>query len=48
MTVNKRNASAVLVKELLADDRDLMKTLLKEALQEVLEGPLCQDSCRMR
>ncbi len=47
MTVNKRNASAVLVKELLADDRDLMKTL-KEALQEVLEGPLCQDSCRMR
>jgi putative transposase len=42
MTVKKRTALSETVKELVAGDRDLMKALMKEALQEVLEAEMSQ------
>lgn len=41
MTTNKRNTKMT-AKEAIAGDRDLMKALLKEALQEVLEGEMSE------
>ena len=41
MTVKKRNTK-LSAKEAVAEDRDLMKALLKEALQEVLEGEMTE------
>jgi len=41
MTVKKRNTK-LSAKETVAADRDLMKALLKEALQEVLEGEMTE------
>jgi transposase-like protein len=40
MTTTKRNTKRTSVKALVAGDRDLMKLLMKEALQEVLEGEM--------
>lgn len=40
MTTIKRNTKRPLVEALVAGDRDLMKLLMKEALQEVLEGEM--------
>ncbi|NMG76928.1 hypothetical protein [Aromatoleum diolicum] len=37
-TKTKRNAKQTKVEALVATDRDLMKALMKQALQEVLEG----------
>jgi putative transposase len=42
MTTKKRTAVSETVKELVAGDRDLMKALMKEALQEVLEAEMSQ------
>jgi putative transposase len=42
MTTKKRTALGETVKELVAGDRDLMKALMKEALQEVLEAEMSQ------
>jgi putative transposase len=42
MTTKKRTALGETVKELMAGDRDLMKALMKEALQEVLEAEMSQ------
>ena len=42
MTTKKRTALGESVKELVAGDRDLMKALMKEALQEVLEAEMSQ------
>ena len=36
MTVRKHSANPMDLKALVAEDRDLMKALMKEALQEVL------------
>ena len=40
MTTIKRNTKRPSVEALVAGDRDLMKLLMKEALQEVLEGEM--------
>jgi len=42
MTTSKGNTLSVAVKDLVAGDRDLMKALLKEALQEVLDGEMTE------
>lgn len=42
MTTTKRTALSETAKELVAGDRDLMKALMKEALQEVLEAEMSQ------
>lgn len=42
MTTSKGNTLSVGAKELVAGDRDLMKALLKEALQEVLDGEMSE------
>ena len=42
MTETKRTAASERVKELVAGDQDLMKALMKEALQEVLEAEMSQ------
>jgi putative transposase len=42
MTTRKRTALGETVKELVAGDRDLIKALMKEALQEVLEAEMSQ------
>jgi len=42
MTTTKRTALSDTAKKLVAGDRDLMKALMKEALQEVLEGEKSQ------
>jgi len=41
MTTSKRNTKRVAV-EAVSGDRDLMKALMKEALQEVLEGEMTE------
>ena len=41
MTTRKRNTKGKAIEEV-AGDRDLMKTLMKEALQEVLEGEMSE------
>jgi transposase-like protein len=41
MTARKRNTKGSAV-EVVAGDRDLMKALMKEALQEVLEGEMTE------
>ena len=40
MTTTKRNTKRTSLEALVAGDRDLMKSLMKEALQEVLEGEM--------
>ena len=42
MTTTKRNTNIAALKELVSEDRDLMKALMKEALQEVLEGEMSE------
>ena len=42
MTTSKSNTAAASLKELLSGDRDLMKALMKEALQEVLEAEMTE------
>ena len=42
MTTTKRTVLSETVKELVTGDRDLMKALMKEALQEVLEAEMSQ------
>ena len=42
MTTTKRTAMSETVKELVTGDRDLMKALMKEALQEVLEAEMSE------
>lgn len=42
MTRTKRTVSRERVKDVVASDRDLMKALMKEALQEVLEGEMTE------
>jgi transposase-like protein len=42
MTTTKRNTKIEALKELVSEDRDLMKALMKEALQEVLEGEMSE------
>ena len=42
MTVMKHNAKPIDFKALLAEERDFMKTLMKEALQEVLEAEMTE------
>ena len=42
MTTTKRTAVSETVKELVTGDRDLMKALMKEALQEVLEAEMSE------
>ena len=42
MTTIKRNTKRTSVEALVAGDRDLMKLLMKEALQEVLEGEMTE------
>lgn len=42
MTTKKRNTKLAAVEALVAGERDLMKGLLKEALQEVLEGEMTE------
>lgn len=42
MTTKKSNGLSVSVKELMADDADFMKTLMKQALQEVLEAEMTE------
>jgi transposase-like protein len=41
MTTRRRHPS-VTAMEAVVDDRDLMKSLMKEALQQVLEGEMTQ------
>ena len=41
-TTIKRNTKRTSVEAMVAGDRDLMKSLLKEALQEVLEGEMTE------
>ena len=41
-TVDKRKSSVVSFEALFAQDRDLIKTLLKESLQEVLEAEMVE------
>ena len=40
MTVKKHSANTIDLKALMAEDKDLMKSLMKEALQEVLEAEM--------
>ena len=40
MTTRKSKAKLPALKELVEGDRDMMKALMKEALQEVLEGEM--------
>ena len=40
MTTSKSNTVSLSAKEWVSGDRDLMKALMKEALQEVLEGEM--------
>jgi hypothetical protein len=47
MTTRKKHKAKLLAVEAVAGDHDLMKALMKEALQEMLEGGACQDSCRL-
>ena len=42
MTVKQHNANQSDLKGLVAEDRDLMKTLMKQALQEVLETEMTE------
>jgi putative transposase len=42
MTTGKRNTKLQAVEAVVAGDRDLMKALMKEALQEVLEGEMTE------
>jgi len=42
MTTTKRSTKRQSVEALVAEDRDLMKSLMKEALQEVLEGEMAE------
>ena len=42
MTTSKGNTVSLSAKELVSGDRDLMKSLMKEALQEVLEGEMTE------
>ena len=42
MTAKKHGTNPIDLKALVADDRDLMKSLMKEALQEVLEAEMTE------
>ncbi len=42
MTARKHSANSMDLKALVAKDRDLMKALMKEALQEVLEAEMTE------
>ncbi len=42
MTVKKHSANPMDLKALLSEDRDLMKSLMKEALQEALEAEMTE------
>ncbi|NUQ48434.1 MAG: hypothetical protein HUU27_00725, partial [Phycisphaerae bacterium] len=42
MTTSKSNTVSLSAKEWVSGDRDLMKSLMKEALQEVLEGEMTE------
>lgn len=42
MTTSKSNTASLSAKELVSGDRDLMKALMKEALQEVLEAEMTE------
>jgi putative transposase len=42
MTTSKRNTKLKAVEAMVAGERDLMKALMKEALQEVLEGEMTE------
>jgi len=42
MTVKKQSTNTIDLKALMADDKDLMKSLMKEALQEVLEAEMTE------
>ncbi len=42
MTVKKHSANAIDLKAFMAEDKDLMKSLMKEALQEVLEAEMTE------
>ena len=42
MTTRNRSTKKSALEEMVADDRDLMKSLMKEALQEVLEGEMTE------
>lgn len=42
MTVKKHSANPIDLKALMAEDKDLMKPLMKEALQEVLEAEMTE------
>jgi transposase-like protein len=42
MTTRKKHKAKLLAVEAVAGDRDLMKALMKEALQEVLEGEMTE------
>ncbi len=42
MTVKKQSTNAIDLKALVAEDCDLMKSLMKEALQEVLEAEMTE------
>ena len=42
MTVKKHSANTIDLKALMAEDKDLMKSLMKEALQEVLEAEMTE------
>ncbi len=42
MTTKKSNGLGISLKELMADDADFMKTLMKQALQEVLESEMTE------
>ncbi|MHB1671949.1 MAG: transposase, partial [Acidiferrobacter sp.] len=42
MTVKKQSANTIDLKSLMAEDKDLVKSLMKEALQEVLEAEMTE------
>ena len=42
MTARQHSANSIDLKALVAKDRDLMKALMKEALQEVLEAEMTE------
>ena len=42
MTARKHSANSIDLKAWVAEDRDLMKALMKEALQEVLEAEMTE------
>ena len=42
MSARQHSANLIDLKALVAEDRDLMKTLMKQALQEVLEAEMTE------